>query len=33
MFANFTIGMRGNVKEHLLEYVDLYGKYINNSEF
>ena len=30
--ANFTIGMIGNEMGHLLEYVELYGKLINNSE-
>ena len=32
MFANFTIGMIGNATGHLLECVELYGKFINTRE-
>ena len=32
MFANFTIGLIGNETGHLLECVELYGKFINKSE-
>ena len=30
--ANFTIGMIGSKMGHLLECVELYGKFINNNE-
>ena len=32
MFATFTIGMAGNKTGHLLECVELYGKFINKNE-
>ena len=32
MCANFTKGMIGNEMGHLLECVELYGKYINKNE-
>ena len=31
-FANFTIEMQGNKTGHLLDCVELYGKFINTSE-
>ena len=32
IFANFSIGIIGHETGHLLEYVKLYGKFINKSE-
>ena len=32
IFATFTIGMTGNKTRHLLECVELYGKFINKNE-
>ena len=32
MCANFTIGLIGNKTGHLLESVELHGKFINENE-